>query len=730
MQVQLNRHLILPLIAAESLLLSILHHRFNFWAWPWEKQAFIILIVAPVAAFLVERLQRPLTPRLHEIKRAHWLLFLLPALVVAVLTAWHFMTPPEVRHELDIDASLHNSSGSVQIQEIRAAYGNLVPLSTFKDVPGWTLQQGLLVAYEPGSAPIQYSFVGPINEQVRVTFLVSPQAGRAEVRLDGQQVLLGLAGPEGSQARARPTTQYLWGFLNFLIMPLTLAADICTMTLLLAALWIMQEVTQNQKVADAALLPHRFLSHAHALVIVLIVALALHAINFLSVPLVVSKDGPSYLQGAVYWIQHHNLDGVSSYRGLGTTLLFTPALALFGRNPWGVKLVLHALALGCVALSYRLGWQLGRRSWFAFSAALLTAFVPDLYAYSNYVLSEVPHVFSVMLFCTLLISALESLSPGWILGALLAGTFSILVRSESLVLFVLGLGFICLRMLWLLKTDASALPTRRIARLTAGSFVLALVIAAAPLAAWSAHNQRVYGFFGLSDYGGEALYDGWIYFGENSHIPITDEDSRAVRAIGAAYSSEVWHLPQAVPTGWTVYDALLAHGYDREQAFALLQQAALDSIRKDMSLTSKLLLVKLREGLEPSPFTLGTLPLPGEGYYVPARNAMYFDNEPILSSSLVHLQRLSNDAVGKLYERVFSVWFWLGSVLLFISLYRRPFFGWAPLLLLTASSIIVPTVIGMSNWRYVFSGLILLQYPLLAGIQSIGRFIPFYLRHI
>ena len=163
-------------------------------------------------------------------------------------------------------------------------------------------------------------------------------------------------------------------------------------------------MTQDQIGTSAGRAAERSISHTQGLLIACGVALVLHAINFIAVPLAVLKDSLSYLQGVAYWLQYHSLDGASSYRGLATTLLFTPAIVLFGRNAWGLKLVLHVFALACVPLSYRLGWQLGRRRWFAFSAALCTAVISDLYTYSSYVLAEGVHVFSGLLFLTFLIS--------------------------------------------------------------------------------------------------------------------------------------------------------------------------------------------------------------------------------------------------------------------------------------------------------------------------------------
>ncbi len=50
-KIQLNGRTIFSLLAAESILLSILQHRLNFWGLPWDKQALLILVVAPAVVF-------------------------------------------------------------------------------------------------------------------------------------------------------------------------------------------------------------------------------------------------------------------------------------------------------------------------------------------------------------------------------------------------------------------------------------------------------------------------------------------------------------------------------------------------------------------------------------------------------------------------------------------------------------------------------------------------------
>ena len=524
-----NSRWLASLCIVESVLLSILHYRFNFWGWPWDKQALIILIIAPGLAYVLQLLLAPVWNEVMQIRLRRWIVFLLPALGIAALAVSQFLVMPETPHHLEIIPSVGDAAGDLQIQEIKGAYGNNVPLSSFAHLPGWTLQGGVLVSRSDSPQPLNLTFAGPIGQQVRVTFLSSPHAGQARVILDGQKVDLALAGPEGNQRRVRLDTQYRWGIFNFLIVPIIVASGLLTVVCLLAVLWLVQEVIQDRRTVSRAASAERFLSHRDSLLLLCALGLVLHAVHFLTIPLVVLKDSPSYLQGAVFWIQQHSLEGVSSYRGPGTTFLFSPFMAPFGRNPWGLKILLHLLAFGCIPLTYRLGWQLGRRRWFAFAVGLLTALLPDLYVYSSYVLSEAPDIFFALLYCTLLISALETLSPSWIVAAALAGSFTVLVRSENLAALAIGLAFLLMRILLLHRT--AALPSAAAEVGQPGSsaklwpFALAVLIAGLPLLAWSVHNQKTYGFFGISDYAGEILYDGWIYYGESSRLAITSQDS-------------------------------------------------------------------------------------------------------------------------------------------------------------------------------------------------------------
>jgi 4-amino-4-deoxy-L-arabinose transferase-like glycosyltransferase len=727
-KIKLNGRTTLSLLVAECIVLSIFHHWVNFWGLPWDKQALLILVIAPAFSLLISFLLAPIWVDCKQIRISRWLVFLLPALGIASIVTWRLFLVPEIQHQLEIIPVLSGSTNEIQLLEIKAAYGNVVPLSNFSSLKGWTLHNGVLIANGPAYQPIRYSFYGPINQQVRTTFGTSAKSGNVEVVLDGRKLDLGLKSSDGNQKRARMDTQYRWGFLNFLIIPIIVATDLFTVIFILTLVWLIQEINQNRTVESGEHGLEAFPSHLTGLLILCSLALALHVINFLAVPLAVLKDSPSYLQGAVYWLRYHSLDGVSSYRGPGTTFLFAPFMALFGRNPFGVKILLHLLAIACVPVSYRLGWQLGRRRWFAFLAGLITALIPDLYFYSNFVLSEVPHFFFGLLFCTLLLSALETMTVGWLIAALLVGSFSVLVRSESATALLIGIAFLIFKVIWDWKNQKTAgvLPAGFRWKSSLWRLGLAILVAAIPLLGWSAHNERVYGFWGISDYEGEILYDGWIYFGLNSNIPITDQNSSAVKAIDAVYQPGLSNTSD-VPSGWTIYYLLLQHGYSSEQAFSILGQASTDSIRKDIPLSLKLLIIKIQKGLEPQVFFPATFQLPGEKPDFMILNSDYFDKEPLFFPALIDLQRFVYGVVSRWYQNFYTVWFWLCLGLSFICFYRKPFFQWVPLVVIAVSSVFLPTVMGMSMWRYVLSGIFLMQLFVLAGVQSVGEFLPYYL---
>ncbi len=257
---------------------------------------------------------------------------------------------------------------------------------------------------------------------------------------------------------------------------------------------------------------------------------------------------------------------------------------------------------------------------------------------------------------------------------------------------------------------------------------LALVVAALPLLWWSFHNQRVHGFFGLSNYAGEVLYDGWVYFGDASKLSFTDKNSQAVQEINSVVEKyPITTTDQGgTPTGWEIYPSLMQAGYTTEQAFNLLENAAWDSIKKDESLTLKLLFIKLRDGLTPGTTHMLTLPLPTEDFLTPKMG--YFDQEHLRIPIFINLQRGFNGYLQKWYDTVFPYWVYLCLFAMTFSLYRSPRIIWLTLILITATRIFIPNIMGLSHWRYTVAGIIPLQIIAVHWIAAVVTGIAFLFR--
>jgi hypothetical protein len=183
-----------------------------------------------------------------------------------------------------------------------------------------------------------------------------------------------------------------------------------------------------------------------------------------------------------------------------------------------------------------------------------------------------------------------------------------------------------------------------------------------------------------------------------------------------------------VPTSWTIYGALLQHGYTSEQAFSLLERASIDSLRKDIRLTLKLLVIKIRKGFEPRFSPAKTLPLHGEELPYASVKSEYFDQEKAAVPGLVQFQLIVYDRLDTWYRHVYPLWVWFCLGMLLLCLYRRPFFTWVPIAVITANSVFLPTLLAGAEWRYVVSGFIVMQVFALAGLQSLLVFIPYCLQ--
>jgi len=478
-------------------------------------------------------------------------------------------------------------------------------------------------------------------------------------------------------------------------------------------IFFLQEIEQSRSSLHGTASPHRSV-HRRNITILLIFSGVLHLLNALAVPLLIDADSPSYLEGAFHWLEFGNLDGVSMIRGPGSTFLFTPVIMLFNRNPWGIKILLHLLAFACVPLGYRLGWQLGRNQWVAFISGFVTALTPDLFFYSNFVMSDLPNLFLMLAFCTLLISALESFEAVWVMGAMLTASFAALFRSENVILIFIGAGVLFTFYLWKWRTTGFA-------KLCCDLRILAfaLMISLLPLLGWSAHNLRVHDYFGLSNYTGEVIYDGWVYFGDASRLNFSNQNSEAVQTIQMVIRQYPIIITDesGTPDANEIYLSLIKAGYTPEQAIGLLKKAAIDSINKDWALSFKLLLIKIHASLRPETTAMLSLPLPSESF--PSYKRGFFDDEKLSIPALILAQRKTYEYIQEWNDSIYRTWVYVSLFAMFFSLYRSPSRIWLTLILITITRIFLPAVIGLSHWRYTLAGWVPLQIIAISCIAMI-----------
>ncbi len=725
-KIQTNRQLVVSILASISIVLSFSHHWLHFWELPLEKQVLLVLFAVPALALCIRFLLTCIWESCGKIDRRRWFAFLFPALILASGITYYVFSSPVVWHNLEIIPLIDSNSKGTQLLEIKVP-GYNVRFSDLKHLEGWEIREGILIANSHTASPIQYSFLAPVNSPVIITFLTSHKNGDVTLILDGEKLKVDLTDSEAGQKLVRMNTHYRFGIPGVAMISMIIGIDWLCFTFLLILIWLIQEIPQT----SSTVLSHENrdlpITHRTGLLVLLIFAFILHFLNFLAIPLITGPDSPGYLDGAVYWIQHHTLDGVSPVRGPGSTFLFIPVMLLFGRNPWGIKLLLHLFAIACVPVSYRLGWQLSKRRWFAFLAGLIAVLAPDLMFYSNYVMSDVPNAFLGLLFCTLLLSALETFAWRWLIAAMLVGSFSALFRPENISLLVIGTIFLLAKMLseWKIQlpADIQNQHATRQALNKLWKLGLSVFLAAIPLLAWSVHNYTQNGFSASTNYQAEALYDGWVYYGESSHIPITDQESSAVRIISATYQPQPdTEKDSDAPTGAEIYPSLIQHGYTSQQAFAILEQAAKDSIRKNIYLTLKLLDIKIHKSLTPEILLIQTFPLPNEPVGMGSSTSGYFDQEAVSIPPLIYLQRWAYDWLEKWYQYLYPGWLWFSLGMMLLCFYRKPFFVWAPFIVIVATRIFVPTIISMSLWRYAISGVVPLQIFALAGLWSLMDF--------
>ncbi len=714
------RKTLIPFTAASAVFLNLGGKLFGLWTQPLLTIALAFLLIVPILTIGMSRLwarSRRSMADIHPKRKALLVVFsLLPAVILAIAFPHNFSSSILINPEV-------SDSEQVALLEMKAD-GHVIPVENVAADYSWRVEGNGIYASKD-SHPLLVQMKTRAGAPVSLIFRTTPESGSVLVRYNRQETRIDLNSKELGQTLQTLRTNFR-GLPNGIFIPMAYGADILAYFLYAMVIFLLQDKGQ-QPLAEGKV-EEKFLSHRSGLILLITLAGILHLINALAVPLIFGADSPSFIRGAFHLVENGDFGGVSQIRGPGTTLLFAPIVALFGRNPWGVKILLHLLALILVPLSYRIGWQLSGQRRIAFLAGLAAALLPDLYFFSNFLMSDLPNLVIVSTFTTLLISSFQTGEKRWIFGALLIASFGTLLRSENLALLALGALVLAAQPLWNWissedRMNLSQKLTRRV--LTVG---LALLIALLPVLWWSWHNFRDYGVFGMGNYGGEVFYTGWIYYAEGSGYRFTDQNSPAVRAIQAAVDEYPIERMNAagVPTGWNLYPSLIKAGYSQADAFVLMTQATWDSIRANPRMAREVLTVKLLDGLTPVPTQMKTFHLPGEDPPDEKLKSVFFDSETLRIPSIIQLQQSIYQILQFFYAHIYPLLVWVGLAAVYFSLLRKPSLTWWTLAAIALTRIFIPDILGKADWRYTLGGMVLVQAvtvqwlrAVIAGIRSI-----------
>jgi len=717
---KLSAHLpsqLLALVLGSLACLSLTHHLLRFWEQPASRMVGIFAAGTLVLAAASWGFLRVLGPQARMLSRGRLLLLLAFSILAGSFLAWRLWHLPADYQSLTVTPSLAQGQ-TLTLVEIKAAR-SLVPLEQAARAQGWQVDGKSVIADEH-SQPLTLTFRRTVAQPVTVLLLRSEHSGSVRIDVEHQTISADMYSAEVGNTTLEFSTRYR-GLPNEIFLPFLFLVDTLTFGALALALLLVQEAGERSTADQPS--AGRSPSHRMELGVLLGLGLLLHGMNFLSTPLILDADSPTYLQGVVHWLQYRNLDGISVFRGPVTTFLFTPILWAFGRSAWGMKVLLKLAALACIPVSYQLGWQLSRRKSLAFLSGLIGLLTPDLYVYSNFIMSDLFNLLAVLLFCVLLLAAIERPTRGRQLAALLMGTLATLLRSENLILFGLALVYLALPPLlaWFkalrAKVPNVSQPWRPLL-----SLGLMALLAALPILWWMGHVRQVYGIYSLGNHPGIALYDGWVYYGDASKLSFSDPNSPATQKIQAALKA----YPAAISdktgaaTSLEVIPSLLKAGYSEQESYQLLEQAALDAIRKDWTLTLKLYLLKLTTCLRPEITHTVTYSLPSEPAWTNPIKAQFFDAENVDLPRLIGIQRAINATIKARYPALFP-WVLFCLAALTLSLLRRPARTWTALVLILALRIFVPATLSMANWRFTVSAWIPLQIVALCWLVLMGQ---------
>ena len=715
-----EKNIISNTILGSLLFLSAGHHLLNFWEQPFLKMLLLFILFAPLFTIGLSLFIKWITPLLEKTPKKRLYLLISSALIVGSLISLKSYRNPDAYHTLQITPLLQNGE-SIRIAEIKA--GKRVLEIKEKEIKeaGWQRDGEFIVATK-NSQIINISFKAESNAPVIILLDAFPEGGEIDVSLSRDRGSADTQRETQGQTKLTLTSQYR-GIPNWIFPPLLALSDLLFFSAIVLILLLIQE----RGMALSASLQTVTVNHRRNLFILLGFSLVIHLFNILTVPLILDVDTPGYLQGAIHFIEHGNLDGTSPVRGIGSTFLFTPILFLFGRNPWGMKVFLHLFAIACTPLAYKIGWQLTKREKVAFLSGFFAMSSPDLMLYSNYLWSDLINLFAALVYLTALLSSLKKPTFSRILALMIINSMAILFRTESIVLLPISAFFLFWKALSLFDLKAwkknKAIKEQSKTIKILSQTVFSLLLATILILLSAAHNNKIHGFFGLNSYAGESFYDGWVYYGDASKLNFSNQNSEAIQIINQSIEKHPIIITDKsnIATGWEIYPSLLKSGYTSEEAMDIFAQATFDSITNDWALTFEFLKLKIKKGLSPNITHIKILPLPGEAPDPGTTKEHYYDLEKLSAPYLINIQRKINEALPIFYFQIYPYIVWMIIPSIFFSLYRKPSILWVAFFVITLTRTFMPIIMGAALWRLILAGLIPLQISAVAWYSILIR---------
>jgi 4-amino-4-deoxy-L-arabinose transferase-like glycosyltransferase len=709
-----KKQIAIQLIPCIILFSFFAHHFIDLWSKSAKSMILLTIAILPIVIFLVTIFFRKTKAKFHQISKTKRLVFYISSALISIVFTLLTYSLPETFTKITITPE---GSDTVTLLEIKVA-GDVVNINDEAGQSGWNFIDGAYSA-GPDAKPLVIYAKAKVNSLCNILFTGSSETASVSVSSGMFSETVSFIDGVVEQKLVTFHNGYR-GVPGVLFIVIIGLIDLIAYSIIVLFLLVLQENLEVNSGFEK--IPSQgFKAHLPYLLVLFFGSVILHLWVALAVPLIVDVDSPTYIQGAIHLVQEGNLQGVSSMRGPGTTFLFAPIFLMFGRNPWGLKIYLHLIGVGSVFVGYWLGWQLSGKKFAAFLTGLLILLSPDIYLSSVFVMSDALNLFFVALFCAFVIYAYRKMSLMHVLVALLSGSFLVFLRSENLLVLLIGTAILAVKPLIMVLTNikkkrSNAEDFKRLKYVAISFFVAVL-----PLLWWSLHNYYQNGFFGLSDYAGVVLFDGWVYFGDASGLNFSDKESAAMEAV----ESVIDNYPVAISdgsgaaTGWEVFPFILEDGYTREEAFDILHDAAMDSIKKDWNKTFDLFVIKVETALTPDPYPLFTFPMPGEDPIIRTINPMFFDDEDISVPFAIQSFRNVNNVVNRGYRTVYRYWFILSLISIFFVLHKKPNEIWFGLCLIVLAKIFISNMMSIAIWRYTISAVLLLQVFLAYWLSSI-----------